>query len=451
MDVVPVATAGLADRLWAFRFDEPDATATFLDRLANHNGWAKVYAGRVVEEYRRFLWLAASSSELASPSPAVDRAWHLHLLDTRSYWDQLCPMVLGRPLHHEPSRGGPVERSRLQTAYARTVDRYRRAWGDPPGDIWTPPGHGRRPRLRVIDLGATVPIPRRLLALAGFAVLVGLAIVAKGAIIGCARALLVPSGLVFGGAMVNLAAGIVATAGFLRHRSRRGPRPLDARAATLDHYGQGFLVAGPDGAIDVAITELVVAGALFVRGRGLCRGAAPLRESTWLQQLVLRGVAEQPAGELSAQRPPAAAIREALEPELIEDGLIIPYRRRVLAVAVPLAGTGLMAALCTARAVASGGAPGWLLLYLPLFTLLAVLATTGTILRTVRGDAALERLRAAFPVPAPTSPAHADYAALVACFGAESLRASTLVELADLLAPRPPPSDSYGSGCGCGG
>lgn len=454
MDALPAAPAGLADRLWAFRFDDPDATVTFLDRLARENGWPKVYAARVVDEYRRFLWLAASSAELASPSPAVDRAWHLHLLDTRSYWDRLCPKVLGRALHHEPSRGGPIERCRLEAAYARTLARYRNAWGEPPEDIWARPGTpGRFSRLRVIDADALIPVPRRLLASAGFAAVSGLAIAARGAIVRVGAAVLAPNGLVFGAAMASLAAAIVATAGLLRHRSRRGVRVLEARAATLDRYAQGFLVAGPDGAINVAITELVVAGALSVEGRGLARGVAPLPNPTWLQELVLRGVAEHPAGELSAQRPPAVAIRAALEPGLVEGGLIVPHRRRVLALAVPLAGTGLLAALCAARAAifrGTEGPPGALLLNLPCFTLLGALAARGTILRTVRGDAALERLRAAFSVPAPASPAHADYAALVACFGAEALRASTLVELADLLAPTPPPSDSS-SGCGCGG
>ncbi|MFN7741158.1 MAG: glycine-rich domain-containing protein [Cyanobacteriota bacterium] len=57
-------------------------------------------------EYRRFLFLAMQAGHPVSPSRPVDLAWHQHLLDTRSYWQEFCPRVLGRPLHHTPSRGG---------------------------------------------------------------------------------------------------------------------------------------------------------------------------------------------------------------------------------------------------------------------------------------------------------------------------------------------------------
>jgi uncharacterized protein (TIGR04222 family) len=168
-----------------------------------------------------------------------------------------------------------------------------------------------------------------------------------------------------------------------------------------------------------------------------------------LQELVLAGVAKRPAGQLGGQRPPAAAVGDAVEPGLVASGLLVPRQHRLLALALPLGSTALLAALCGAHAVVAAAPHGWpdlLLFYVPLFALLGVLAATGPTLRTVQGDTAVEGLRANFRPPSSDSPAHADYAVLVACFGAEALRASSLVDLADLLAPMPQPWEP-----GCGG
>ena len=63
-----------------------------------------------------------------TPSEDVDEAWHLHLIYTRSYWDGLCRTVLGRPLHHVPTRGGPQERARHAAQYLQTLETYREAF-----------------------------------------------------------------------------------------------------------------------------------------------------------------------------------------------------------------------------------------------------------------------------------------------------------------------------------
>jgi len=91
----------------------------------------------VLGEYRRFLFLAIAAGHPVSPSKAVDQAWHQHLLDTRNYWQEFCPRVLGRPLHHTPSRGGEEERQRLGECYRRTLASYRAFFGEaPPADLW---------------------------------------------------------------------------------------------------------------------------------------------------------------------------------------------------------------------------------------------------------------------------------------------------------------------------
>lgn len=131
--------ATLWDRIAAFEPDDPGASLSFSRRLARENGWAEAFALRAVEEYRRFLFLAMASGHPVTPSDQVDQVWHLHLTYTRSYWDDLCGGVLGRPLHHGPTRGGAEESAKFLDWYARTLDSYRRFFGEePPADLWPP-------------------------------------------------------------------------------------------------------------------------------------------------------------------------------------------------------------------------------------------------------------------------------------------------------------------------
>lgn len=123
-------------QLRSLPLDLPDHPLPFTERLRNEHGWPRAFADRVVGEYRKFLLLAATADDVLVPSDAVDQAWHLHLLDTRAYWDALCRLV-GKPIHHTPSRGGPAERARHRDRYEVTFERYRDVFGeDPPADVW---------------------------------------------------------------------------------------------------------------------------------------------------------------------------------------------------------------------------------------------------------------------------------------------------------------------------
>lgn len=142
---LPCGDSCLWERLQRYRFDPTPVAHPFERRLANAERWPLGKACRVVEEYRRFVYLAVVANHAVTPSRAVDAAWHLHLIDSRRYWEEFCPVVLGRPLHHEPGRGGPSDRAHHQTQYARTLTSYRRCFGtDPPPDIWPVSVH-RRP------------------------------------------------------------------------------------------------------------------------------------------------------------------------------------------------------------------------------------------------------------------------------------------------------------------
>jgi len=117
--------------------DDLDASLPFSMRLARENGWDKDYALRVIEEYKRFLYLSATQVTPVTPSDQVDQAWHLHLTYSEHYWNLLCKYILETPLHHGPTRGGPTEARRYRNDYARTLELYDDFFDtSPPEDIW---------------------------------------------------------------------------------------------------------------------------------------------------------------------------------------------------------------------------------------------------------------------------------------------------------------------------
>jgi hypothetical protein len=145
----------LRARIQAFSPDEPGIVFPFSARLARENGWTRPFAERVVEEYRRFLYLAMTAGHPVTPSVQVDQAWHQHLTYTRSYWDELCGRVLGRPLHHEPTKGGSAEGDKFVDWYARTLDSYRAAFAaEPLRDIWPAPAERFAGEARIVQVSA---------------------------------------------------------------------------------------------------------------------------------------------------------------------------------------------------------------------------------------------------------------------------------------------------------
>ena len=140
-----------------------EAALPFAARLARENGWGDVHAARVIEEYRRFCFLAVIAGHEVTPSDAVDQAWHLHLTYSRDYWERFCPDILGRALHHGPTAGGSEEVHRYFEQYARTLKSYEQVFGEPPPlDIW--PSAARRliedPKARRVHPRDAIIIPR---------------------------------------------------------------------------------------------------------------------------------------------------------------------------------------------------------------------------------------------------------------------------------------------------
>ena len=152
--VPPIIEPSLRERVEAFALDEAGVALPFTSRLAREQGWSHAYAGRVVTEYKRFVVLAMEAEHPVTPSEEVDQAWHLHLVYTRSYWQGLCREVLGRDLHHEPTNGGGAETAKFIDWYARTLESYRKLFGEePPDDIWPAPERrfAESPKARWVD------------------------------------------------------------------------------------------------------------------------------------------------------------------------------------------------------------------------------------------------------------------------------------------------------------
>jgi len=120
-------------------FGEPDAAPgySFVDKLARNTGWPVNHAKRVVEEFRKYVFiLACFAEEVLAPSADVDEAWHLALQFTRRY-ALMCERFLGEFKHHTPSISDENQRQ-LRLTLDRTLQVYEQLFCQvPPRDIWS--------------------------------------------------------------------------------------------------------------------------------------------------------------------------------------------------------------------------------------------------------------------------------------------------------------------------
>src|SRR3569832_164558 len=247
----------LQSRIQAYDFHKPDEPRSFAARVRQECGWSLKKAERAIAEYRRFLILAGACGHPVSPSPLVDQVWHLHLTDTRRYWGEFCPEVLGRPFHHEPSRGGCDEHLRLKLQYQMTLSAYARLFGEaPPADFWPedPETGPVRRLLQRLVAGKRLfhgPTPLLatplLLAAAGCAAIVDSS--APGAIQG-------PQFLALYGLVALVA---LWTLSLLQGFALR-PKGGKVTARDLDPYELAYLAGGPSRVVQTALTRLYLSG-----------------------------------------------------------------------------------------------------------------------------------------------------------------------------------------------
>lgn len=136
---------GLAlwERLKNYSLDKPEHHIAISTKIAREHHWDLPYTKRVIEEYKKFVFLALTAGHLVVPSDEVDQVWHMHMLYTDEYWNVFCKEVLGRPLHHGPSTGGKQEHDKHTNWYKKTKETYQQVFEQPvPLDIW-PSSHLR--------------------------------------------------------------------------------------------------------------------------------------------------------------------------------------------------------------------------------------------------------------------------------------------------------------------
>lgn len=86
-------------------------------------------------EYRRFLYLVATTDEVLAPSTVVDQLWHLHLADAAG-WRDYCHSFFGRELHQVSGRPAPER----DPAYLRTLTLIRKEFDiSPDASFWPDP------------------------------------------------------------------------------------------------------------------------------------------------------------------------------------------------------------------------------------------------------------------------------------------------------------------------
>ncbi|MBN9296922.1 MAG: hypothetical protein J0I41_07915 [Filimonas sp.] len=124
----------LWNKILVFDFDNPPAEYSFSIRLADENAWTKQFTAQAILEYKKFMYLAATSDFMVSPSEIVDTVWHQHLIFTQSYQD-FCSTI-GKQIQHVPSTHNKEDFQKFKQAKERTTKLYAEAFGEQPRQIW---------------------------------------------------------------------------------------------------------------------------------------------------------------------------------------------------------------------------------------------------------------------------------------------------------------------------
>jgi hypothetical protein len=121
-------------RIEQYPLDNSWSEYGFSTRLANEHYWTKNFTSKAILEYKRFMYLAATSDMMVSPSPVVDEVWHQHLIFTQSY-QEFC-QIAGKAIQHIPSTHNTEDAEKFKQAKERTTRLYHTVFGEQPADIW---------------------------------------------------------------------------------------------------------------------------------------------------------------------------------------------------------------------------------------------------------------------------------------------------------------------------
>jgi uncharacterized protein (TIGR04222 family) len=337
-------------RIESFPIDDPDAAFPFTERLARENGWPLSHAEQVVEEYRKFAFLAVAAGHPVTPSDAVDQAWHLHLTYSRSYWEGFCPHALGMPLHHHPTRGGPDETERFLRDYSRTLESYRRLFGeDPPPDVWSKPGErfGDDARYRRVNTARDWVIPKLSTAALLFGVagiVLGVALLYVGGEVAkhlkpeAVHGVLDMPGKTFLAYFASVLGAAVLLAVCIRRGFRQAPGGPPREAESLSPYETAHLAGGEEAVFCAALATLASRGEVAVDGPshtlGRLHGGALAASLDPAERNVLKAL--DPVKPLPLDRVRKRfVVPSAIPARLKELGLIVPDGQALLGRVVP--------------------------------------------------------------------------------------------------------------------
>ena len=481
------------DELWrrlsAFSLDIPGAALPFSARLARDNGWSPAFAARVCREYLRFIYLAMRAGHPVTPSDEVDQAWHLHLCYTRSYWDELCGEVLGERLHHGPTRGGRAEGAKFEDWYERTLDSYRRIFGETlPPDIWPDAAtrFGEAAHFRRVNLKRHLVVPRPRLAMATRLARANRWIAATrsggatrlatpGTWARCAPLLLLllaaGCGAVsygasqsanpfdwYGSEFLTLFGWMCALglgAAFWRRGRGRTPSDREFPIELLDPYLVARLSDEGNITVDAALAALYARGEIAQNERGQLERAGVQAPAHPFEARVWNAVGAQTS--LNGVRGALAQVLESFDRELEKLGLLVAPDAQWRANAWPAA-TALLLCVFGAIKIVVGlnrGRPvGYLALACGALLVLAVAMVAGfRVRRSERGEAYLQQLREQTPrASSGTLPLEGlMIVSALALWGYSELDALGLGALHKTLQPPSSGGDGGGSGCGSDG
>lgn len=125
---------GLWKKVEEYQLDKWTDEYGFILRIAKENKWTKNFTTQAILEYKKFMYLAATSDKMVSPSDIVDIVWHEHLVFTKSY-KNFC-LILGKTIEHIPSTHNREEYDMFKQAKEHTTLIYNQVFGEQPKEIW---------------------------------------------------------------------------------------------------------------------------------------------------------------------------------------------------------------------------------------------------------------------------------------------------------------------------
>jgi hypothetical protein len=113
------------------------STKAFANKISRKYECSTSYAVKAINEYKKFLYLAVISDFHVTPSQAIDKVWHEHILFTQGY-SIFCKEIIEYNLNHHPELISlQSETERFHAQYLSTIKLYIEEFGKfPPTNIW---------------------------------------------------------------------------------------------------------------------------------------------------------------------------------------------------------------------------------------------------------------------------------------------------------------------------